>query len=357
MCYAPPMHSKQTNDPTGQAFSLAEAPASVLLTLLEVTTALTSTLDLDLVLGEMLTRTVSLARATAGTLVLVDERRNAVRRISARWSAPFEVSETVLQQVLSSGLAGWVIGRLRLACVADTRQDERWLKVPDAAYEPRSAICLPVLRHGRVLGVLTLTHELPDRFSGYVVELLEAVAAQSAIAIENARLFAEVQRLATTDGLTGLLNRRHFFEQAERECVRAVGHRRPISAILLDVDRFKAVNDGWGHATGDEVLAGVAARLRQALGSGPVLLARYGGEEFAVLLPGQGEEQARLVAEQLRCAVGDLPLATGAGSLQVTISLGVAEAPPGQPASISTLLRQADARLYAAKAAGKNCVR
>ncbi len=328
------------------------APEFVVRILLQVTTALTSLLDLDEVLGETLDRIMALTDATAGTLILVDDKGRATRKISMRHGVPYRVSEEVLEKIMTTGLAGWVCQNGQVARVGDTLDDDRWLHLPHDLYKHRSALVVPVKRHGAVLGAFTLTHVDPDHFDADLEQLMGAIAGQAAIAVENARLFGEVQRLATTDGLTGLFNRRRFFELAQAE---VDGEVRPLGAILADIDHFKAVNDTHGHATGDEVLCAVAERMLRVTGDRGVV-GRYGGEEFAVLLPGVDLAGARAMAEQIRCAVGGDAVPSASGPLQVTISLGAAEI-PADAADLEQLLGEADARLYEAKEAGRDRVR
>ena len=328
------------------------APELVVRILLEVTTALTSLLDLDELLGETLSRIMPLTEATAGTLILVDRQGRAYRKISVRHGVPYQVSEEVLGRVMTGGLAGWVYQHATVARVADTLRDPRWLHLPHDLYKHRSALVVPVKRHDVVLGVITLTHVEVAHFDEQLKQLMVAIAGQAAIAIENARLFGEVQRLATTDELTGLYNRRHFFAEAQAALDREL---RPVSAILADVDHFKAVNDNHGHAVGDEVLRTIGARLREGTGE-PGLVGRYGGEEFAVLLPGTDLAGARELAHALRRAVSQQPIASEAGPLELTISMGVAEC-PADGHTLGTLLKRADDRLYEAKGAGRDRVR
>lgn len=327
-----------------------DAPAGVIRILLDVTTALTSSLDLDQVLGEMLTRTVRLGRATAGTLMLVDGAGKPTRKIAVRNGMPYQVDDAALTKVLHGGLAGWVFGRGVPAKVDDTLEDPRWLRIDNNGQSSRSAVCVPVWRRRRILAILTLTHSRPHHFDEDVLELLEAIAGQAGIAIENAQLFGEVQRLATTDALTELANRRHFLALAEAAFARC---SRPYSVVMLDVDHFKSFNDAHGHLVGDVVLAEVARRVRDAAGDG-ALVGRFGGEEFAVALPGVALDEARVAAERIRAAVAAGPVATERGELGVTVSVGVAD--DGGASVLEDVLRRADDRLYEAKHEGRDRV-
>ncbi len=166
------------------------------------------------------------------------------------------------------------------------------------------------------------------------------------IAIERER------QLARTDALTGLNNRRHFVDLAEHELVSARRYHRPISLCLFDIDHFKQVNDRWGHSLGDEILKHVADIARAHLREADVL-GRYGGEEFAVLLPDNGAQPARVVAERIRQTIADHDIETGTGPIRVTISLGIAELGPAED-TLSALIHRADQAMYAAKRAGRN---
>jgi diguanylate cyclase (GGDEF)-like protein len=164
----------------------------------------------------------------------------------------------------------------------------------------------------------------------------------------------EVQRLAITDSLTGLHNRRHLLELARHELQRARRYRLPMSVFMLDIDEFKRVNDTYGHAIGDQVLQGVAECCRQEL-RGVDVLGRYGGDEFAAVLPETGLPAACQVAERLRKSIAQRPLDTKAGQVTVTVSLGVAVLDDEHLAP-ETLLDHADQALYVAKQSGRNRV-
>jgi diguanylate cyclase (GGDEF)-like protein len=162
----------------------------------------------------------------------------------------------------------------------------------------------------------------------------------------------DLRRLATTDELTGVMNRRAFMDAARREFDRARRYGRPAAVLALDIDHFKLVNDDYGHAGGDLVLRGCAARWQAALRDQDVL-GRIGGEEFCIVLPETGETHAALIAERLRALTGDAPMP--GGRCLVTVSVGWTVIEPADK-SWSEVLERADRALYAAKAAGRNCI-
>ena len=164
----------------------------------------------------------------------------------------------------------------------------------------------------------------------------------------------ELTRQATTDPLTGLLNRRSFFDQAADEVARARRYGRPLAVLMCDIDRFKAVNDRHGHGVGDEVLVAVSARCQAALRQSD-RLARLGGEEFAVLLPESDITGARRTGERLRRLIAEQPCETSIGPLAVTVSIGCAIL-EGDDDGVDAVLARADAALYRAKRQGRNRV-
>jgi len=187
---------------------------------------------------------------------------------------------------------------------------------------------------------------------GAVGLTLLVAARQMTAQEENMRLTNALVALATVDPLTGLHNRRSFFELAEREWTRATRSGAPLTAVMLDVDYFKHINDRCGHAAGDEVLTVVARRCQQELRSVDVL-GRYGGDELVALLPDSAMVDAVAVAERVRAAIAAEPVVTDVGPIEVHVSVGVATAASGA-SSLRALLSQADAALYAAKANGRN---
>jgi diguanylate cyclase (GGDEF)-like protein len=177
---------------------------------------------------------------------------------------------------------------------------------------------------------------------------------QFAARMELERVRDELAVMATVDGLTGVLNRRRFLEIAADELVRAHRYNRPLSIIAVDLDHFKDVNDRFGHATGDDVLATLARALQEQTRQQDVV-GRIGGEEFAMILPETSIETTRDLAERIRAHVGAVKLAAGSVPLTVTASLGVAEVRPSDRAA-EDALRRADEALYRAKRLGRDRV-
>jgi two-component system, cell cycle response regulator len=166
------------------------------------------------------------------------------------------------------------------------------------------------------------------------------------------KLFREFQRLADTDPLTQLPNRRYLENASSRELSRAERTGEPLAVLLLDIDGFKLVNDRLGHEVGDDVLTGFAQLVRTHLRNHDILV-RYGGDEFVAVLPATSSRQARHVAEKLRNLVAETHFTTAQGPVQFTISIGIAMWDPSQP-SLDTTIRHADVALYRSKQKGRN---
>jgi diguanylate cyclase (GGDEF)-like protein len=253
------------------------------------------------------------------------------------------------------GLIGAVYHRGRSLLVRDVekvRSSER----SRARFLTRSCVVIPVSSGTDVLGVLCLADRAGEEpFSPTDVARLDALAAPAALALARLRAARQLEHLAQAaivDSASGLFNRLYFQNRLQEELQRATRQATTLSLQMIDVDAFKAVNDSYGHLTGDSIIKDVADILRRSVRVFDVC-ARYGGDEFAVVMPGSGLQSATAVAERIRRRIAERqpPLSL---EPSITVSIGVAELQPGEQAR--DLIDRADRALYEAKKAGKNRV-
>jgi diguanylate cyclase (GGDEF)-like protein len=232
---------------------------------------------------------------------------------------------------------------------ADRQRMEEWGE--------RATLFVPLVFKDEVIGCLQLIEKRHARlFSARDRELATTLATLAAVAIQNARLYGSIERLAITDGLTGLYNHRHFYQRLGEEVARAQRYGLLLSLLMIDIDDFKAFNDRHGHRAGDHLLRELGRVLEGQTRRQVDVVARYGGEEFAVILPSTGATEAKDAAGRLRRAISEgLPVAEGETRPDVTVSVGVAGI-PDHASSVDDLVEAADAALYRAKALGKNRV-
>ncbi|GAB4113248.1 MAG: hypothetical protein Fur005_16440 [Roseiflexaceae bacterium] len=261
---------------------------------------------------------------------------------------------------MGSGIVSYTIMSGRSLRIDDFTED--WVLKTGAQFfgntetRVRSVLMVLMRRGSRVVGVLSAQARRPNAYSDADLETLELLSANAAIAIEHARLFEKTRQLAISDSLTGAFNRRHFFDVAEYEWNAALNNGHAISAMMIDVDHFKRINDTHGHMIGDDVLRAMVSTCRQTIRSSDII-GRYGGEEFAVLLPRTATHEAYQVAERLRQAIAAIQIETTTAPIQVTVSIGVASNADARPGGLlDHLLDAADQALYTAKREGRNRV-
>jgi diguanylate cyclase (GGDEF)-like protein len=217
-----------------------------------------------------------------------------------------------------------------------------------------SFLAVPLVVDSEVYGVLTLTADQPVAFQQQDLNFLEDYSATIIAALHNARLHEQVQRMALTDSLTGLLNRRGFFNFASREFDRSQRVGKPLSVIMLDIDHFKNINDAYGHTFGDEVLQILAQNCMTHVRKVD-LLGRFGGDEFIILLPDTRASRAKMIAERIRQCFEESDFVVEGGAVKFTASFGIAQTNhSNQP--LNDLISKADTALYASKQKGRNRV-
>ncbi len=216
----------------------------------------------------------------------------------------------------------------------------------------RTFLGLPLIYEDRCRGILVAGSDHADAFSARDIHMLESVVLQAATAMANATLHSRIEKMALTDGLTGLYNHQNFQVMAARVFERLRRFPEPLSILLLDIDHFKKINDTWGHPAGDSVLKEVAGIIRKTLRRIDIP-ARYGGEEFAALLLRADQEGAFEMAERLRTRIEGHRFRTDSGEIGVTVSIGIATFPvDGHKKEV--LVERADQALYQSKNSGRN---
>jgi diguanylate cyclase (GGDEF)-like protein/PAS domain S-box-containing protein len=291
----------------------------------------------------------------------------------------FELDQSGLI-VVESVVADWkpILGlKIRDACFVEPggkANQQGWAQATEDIYtadlsqrhldllsklQVRANLVVPIPQAEKLWGLLVAQQcSSPRKWQSFEINLLQQLAVQAAIAIQQSELYHQVQHLATSDSLTQVANRRRFDDYLKQEWQRLAREKLPLSLILVDVDFFKAYNDTYGHLAGDQCLQKIAKAMRQALKRSSDLVARYGGEEFAVILPNTPLAGAICVAEEIWAQVKALKIAHPGSQVSeyVTLSLGVVSTVPFHEFSPATLITAADQALYQAKTSGRDQV-
>lgn len=312
-----------------------------------------SSLEIEALLSKLAWHAGILVRAELAALVVLDPETGEIRHFKSNIPPEAFPVETMPS---GRGLLGVILKEGVSLRVEDAAKDQRFGGLPPGHPEIRNLLGVPLLLRDKLVGELLVANkEGGGPFTMADESLLTALAFQSASSLENARLHARAVELATTDGLTGLSNRRAFQVRIEEEVDRSERYQHPFTLMILDIDRFKNINDTHGHPAGDVVLRELARLLKAAVRTVD-FVARYGGEEFVILLPETGGTHAREIGERIRTRTSKMPVTLPDGKeISFTISLGVACYPScGRKAS--EIVERADQALYIAKQSGRDRV-
>jgi diguanylate cyclase (GGDEF)-like protein len=333
------------------ASNLAQKRARELERLSAITRELASSLDLREVLQALVDRALQFGEADAVTVFifnrdtgeLKDYRVTAAVRDQLK-QLPSPRPDGVTMSVARSGEA---------AFIENTRGHPLYA---DGVYPDLYSIAsLPLRLEGDTVGVMNVGYTRSHQFDDEEVRLLSALANVAALAVHNAALHERIARLAVTDELTGLPNRRRFLEVLRAEMHRARRYDRSLTLLMVDLDRLKQINDEHGHAAGDAMLRGVAQCLRANVRDAD-LPARLGGDEFAVLLPETPAEAAAVMAERIRASVENFSAFADGVTIQSTVSIGLVSRAPGELHDLPSFIQLADDALYKSKTVGRNAV-
>jgi diguanylate cyclase (GGDEF)-like protein len=329
--------------------AVGRVPAGRLETLLELSRSVTSTLELEDVLEEFVKRAKELTYAGGLAVSAYDPERDAVVTLAgAAGGAPEKTPKGEETFPLAQYPATRTVLERRTALqvrLSDPHADRSERALLEAQGY-RALLMLPLVGQGEVIGLLEVLDEADRSFPLDEVQFWEGVAGIVAVALRNASLYAQTQRLATRDSLTGLGNRALFDEQLKGALARSARSHEPLALLLIDLDGLKSINDRDGHLAGDAALQALAMALGSAVRTGD-LICRIGGDEFAAILPGSTRAGALAAGRRVQEKLVEL------GSY--TISGGAAAFEPGgqrAPPTMVELYRSADRAAYLAKRAG-----
>jgi diguanylate cyclase (GGDEF)-like protein/PAS domain S-box-containing protein len=309
--------------------------------------ALNSTLKLDELLDRILQNIANVVPHDSASIMLVEDGIAYTARTRRFGDNQPDLPEQPLRLVIGDTPNLYQMAVTGQPLVISDVQVYSWWAQSSGKVIKRSYAGAPIRVKGRTVGFLNLESAPPAFFTSLHAERLQAFAEQAAVAIENTRLYEEVQKLAITDHVTEVYNRRGVVELGSKEIERARRYQHPLSAIMLDLDNFKRVNDSHGHLTGDLVLKGIADRLCREVRKIDIF-GRFGGDEFIVLLPDIPLKEAKKVARRLQMCLSEKPIKTERGEFSITATAGIAHMTKTIK-DVKDLIDKADRNMYASK--------
>ncbi|MDP2682918.1 MAG: sensor domain-containing diguanylate cyclase [Deltaproteobacteria bacterium] len=342
---------------TGGSVSEDSQRLKQLTTFSELGKAITSTLDLKEILNVVMEKISDLLQPKNWSLLLVDEEKDELYFEIVVGEGADKIKDIRLK--IGEGIAGWVAKEGAPLLVPDVNKDPRFYKKVDESskFTTKSIIAVPLKSRGKCLGVIELINKMFEH-GGFKEEdllVLTTLADYTAIAIENAKFFQRIQELTITDDLTKLYNSRHLYRFLDYETERAKRYKSHIAMIFLDMDKFKEVNDTYGHLNGSKLLTEVAKIISNGLRKVD-MACRYGGDEFAIVMPQTSKKQAYLAAEKLRTTINEHMFLKDDGlNLKITASFGVASI-PDDAKDTAELIHLSDKAMYRVKNSTRNAV-
>jgi diguanylate cyclase (GGDEF)-like protein len=308
---------------------------------------ITSSLNIRDVYGAFITELKQVVDVNWATIALIEGDEVRFEVLSTEVGSTWQAGETI--PLKGSGIE-WVADNKKALIEPDLVRNTRFSTGEEhIKWGIRSIIYLPLVVKNEAIGSLIIASREPNAYTAGQVRLLEQLASQIAVPVENGRLYAKAEQRARVDELTGLFNRRHFDESVKLEIDRHARYRSMLSLILLDLDFFKAYNDTQGHTAGDRVLELIGRLVNGSLRNTDLAF-RYGGDEFAIILPQSATNDAFIVAERVRGRIG---AEMSKRDIKVSASLGLASWPSDGVTS-DELVNAADRALYYAKETGGN---
>ena len=315
-------------------------------------------LDIDRIADVCIENIPKLVRARFASLYILDETNNILHL--HKHNHPFLINKIVSLNQTPTPLMVMAIRSKELILVPDIDTHKKpIIKKSQRAfaenYQTNNCAIVPLICQDRVVGVLNLADKMDDGyFDSADIALIELFSQLVGASIGNIKLFEKIQHQATTDGLTGLVNHKTFYEILEKELWRSRRYGGQISLIMVDIDSLKKINDEYGHRVGDKVIKEISKRIKECIRQIDTA-ARYGGDEFAVILLNTSLIDASVVAKRMVDAVAKTPTAWNKEQIPLSISVGLGQY--DAQSSPEDITSRSDQALYAAKQAGKNTVR
>ncbi len=315
-------------------------------------------LDIDRIADVCIKSIPKLVRASFASLYILDETNNILHL--HKHNHPFLINKIVSLNQTPTPLMVMAVRSKELILVPDIEIHKKPVirksqRVFAENYRTKSCAIVPLICQDRVVGVLNLADIMDgDRFDSGDIALVELFSQLVGASIGNIKLFEKIQRQATTDGQTGLVNHKTFYEILEKELWRSRRYGGRISLIMVDIDNLKSINDTYGHRAGDKAIRKVSKRIKECIRQIDTA-ARYGGDEFAVILLNTSLDDAIIVAQRMVDAVASSQATWQKEQIPLSISVGLGQYDPDTtPEDITS---RSDQALYMAKQAGKNTVR
>ncbi|HHV73818.1 MAG TPA: GGDEF domain-containing protein [Thermoanaerobacterium sp.] len=310
--------------------------------LYEMVKIINSKLDLDKTLEAILYETEKVVTVSGIAIYLKDDNGFLINEKTKCREESIGAFKDVYMN--NEGIIGKVVSEGKSVIIGNLKADKRYSDKNISNYYD-SAIVVPIKGAEGIIGCISAFQNEINAFDEDSLKIMEALSEQSSIAIMNAKRYFEISKRSITDPLTKTYNRRFFDQILHDSIAKSSIEKTPVSLIMLDVDRFKQINDTYGHMVGDTVLREIASRIKSCVRNNDIV-ARYGGEEFSVILPNLTAEQACVIAERIRYEVSSKPIKTDEGDINITVSAGVADF-PNKAESAEKLISHADRALYA----------
>ncbi len=315
-------------------------------------------LDIDRIADVCIKSIPKLVRASFASLYILDETNNILHL--HKHNHPFLINKIVSLNQTPTPLMVMAVRSKELILVPDIEIHKKPVirksqRVFAENYRTNSCAIVPLICQDRVVGVLNLADIMDgDRLDSGDIALIELFSQLVGASIGNIKLFEKIQRQATTDGLTGLVNHKTFYEILEKELWRSRRYGGRISLIMVDIDNLKSINDAYGHRAGDKAIRKVSKRIKECIRQIDTA-ARYGGDEFAVILLNTSLDDAIIVAQRMVDAVASSQATWQKEQIPLSISVGLGQY--DADTSPEDITSRSDQALYMAKQAGKNTVR